>query len=297
MVCAAVSEITRFAPSPTGLLHLGHALAAIAAHDAAHSGLEGRFLLRIEDLDQERSRPEFADRICDDLAWLGLKWQPPLLIQSSRKAAYREALATLEQLGVTYPCFCTRREISDEIARAAEAPHAPSANHGTALYPGTCRTLSSAVRERRIRTGQHYAMRLNSMQAAARCAGLTFTELGGGPNGELGSIQVDPRLFGDIVLGRKHAPAAYHLAVVVDDAFQGISLVTRGNDLFSATHVQRVLQHLLNLPVPRYSHHRLILDAAGKKLSKRDRAVTLCGLRDAGVTADEVRARLLSVQC
>lgn len=291
-----MSETTRFAPSPTGPLHLGHALAAIVAYDAAGCGPEGRFLLRIEDLDRERSRAEFTDGIYQDLAWLGLTWPQPVLTQSSRTAAYRQALATLEQLNVTYPCFCTRRDISAEISSAAQAPHGPGVNPGITVYPGTCRTLSVEQRERRIRTGQRYVVRLDCMRAAAQCAGLTFTELGGGPNGELGIIPVDPTLLGDIVLCRKDLPAAYHLAVVVDDAFQGVSLVTRGNDLFSATHVQRVLQRLLKLSMPRYSHHRLILDEAGKKFSKRDRALTLRGLREAGVTAGEIRARVLAVR-
>lgn len=285
-----MTETTRFAPSPTGLLHLGHAFAAITAYERARrSGTEGRFLLRIEDLDWGRSRPQFVSAIVQDLAWLGLNWEQPVLNQSTRHAAYRAALGVLDSQGLTYPCFCTRREIAD-ITHAAEAPHFGPIE--STIYPGTCRTRSPAERSRRLADGQSFAIRLDSARAAQRCGELAFAELGEGPAGERGNIRVNPRALGDIVLARKDLPAAYHLAVVVDDAFQSVTLVTRGNDLFTATYAQRLLQQLLQLPVPRYAHHRLILDQSGRKFSKRDQAVTLQCLRQAGVSAAEVLARV-----
>ncbi len=278
--------VTRFAPSPTGFLHLGHAFAAITAFDAA-AAEGGHFLLRIEDLDTGRCRPQFEQAIFADLAWLGLSWPEPVLHQSRRSDAYRAAIAALAEMGLIYPCFCTRKEIAEEIAGAVEAPHGPEGP----LYPGTCRRLPVAERDRRM-PGEPYALRLDAAKAAARAGALSFEERGAGPKGEHGTIAVDPTLSGDIVLARKDMPAAYHLAVVVDDAFQGVTLVTRGNDLFAATHVQRLLQALLGLPVPAYAHHRLILDEQGKKFSKRDRAVTLRAMREEGVTPDEIRSRL-----
>lgn len=275
--------VTRFAPSPTGLLHLGHAFAALTAARAGE-----RFLLRIEDIDTTRCRPEFETAIYEDLAWLGLKWETPVLRQSARFAAYRSALHVLGSRGLLYPCFCTRKEIAEEIARAGEAPHGPEG----ALYPGTCRSLSATEQQRRIGDGAAYAMRLDTARAALETGELWFEEGGAGPQGEHGRIPVQPSLFGDIVLARKEIPAAYHLAVVVDDAFQGVTLVTRGNDLFPATHVQRLLQALLELPAPHYAHHRLILDAQGRKFSKRDKKATLKDIREAEVTAEDVRKRV-----
>ncbi|SRR5579885_1091487 len=279
--------VTRFAPSPTGLLHLGHAFAAIVAHDRAKAAI-GRFLVRIEDIDATRCRPEFKAAIFEDLRWLGLDWPAPVLRQSQRMAAYRAALDRLEALGLLYPCFCTRREIADEVARAAHAPHGPEG----APYPGTCRRLSAGEREAKIASNLPYALRLD-VEKAARLAGpLHFEELGRGPDGETGIIAARPLLFGDIVLARKETPSAYHLAAVVDDAFQGVTLVTRGHDLFAAAHVQRLLQALLGLPAPAYAHHDLILDSQGRKFSKRDNAVTLRHLRESGVTAAQIRERL-----
>lgn len=276
--------VTRFAPSPTGLLHLGHAFAALTAQAAARGG---DFLLRIEDLDRGRSRPEFEAAIFEDLAWLGLRWREPVLRQSTRADAYRAALAKLDAMGLLYPCFCTRQEIAEEIARSAEAPHGPEG----LLYPGTCRALAGDVRTARM-AHEPYALRLDVAKAAAMAGTLTFIEHGAGPHGEHDRIAADPLLFGDIVLARKAMPAAYHLAVVADDAFQGVNLVTRGSDLFAAAHVQRLLQALLGLPTPDYAHHRLILDEHGKKFSKRDQAVTLRALREAGETPATIRARL-----
>ena len=282
--------VTRFAPSPTGLLHLGHALAALTAGAAGT-----RFLLRIEDIDTVRCREEFVAAIFEDLRWLGLAWEEPALRQSQRGEAYRAALKRLD--GLTYPCFCTRKEIADEIARAAEAPHyfdlaAPQPGPDGPVYPGTCRHLSPGERAAKMAAGTPHALRLDTAKAAALAGPLVFEEHGAGPNAEHGTIAVNPLLFGDIVLARKDMPAAYHLAVVVDDAHQGVSLVTRGNDLFAAAHVQRLLQALLDLPQPQYAHHRLILDETGRKFSKRDRAVTLQSLREIGVTPRALRDRL-----
>ncbi len=277
--------VTRFAPSPTGLLHLGHAFAALTAFEAAKSA-GGRFLLRIEDIDRTRCRPEYEAALYDDLSWIGLSWEWPCLRQSQRFDAYRAALATLEDEGLLYPCFCTRKEIADEIARAVEAPHGPEGPH----YPGTCRALLPAERAEKIASGAPYATRLDITKAASRVGPLIFEERGRGA--VHGLIHVEPNLFGDIVLARKDSPAAYHLAVVVDDAFQGVTLVTRGEDLFAATHVQRLLQALLGLPEPVYAHHRLILDDQGKKFSKRDRAVTLRALRETGTTPMQIRKQL-----
>jgi glutamyl-Q tRNA(Asp) synthetase len=271
--------VTRFAPSPTGPLHLGHAYAALYARERGE-----RFLLRMENIDVTRSRPEFETAICEDLSWLGLAWDGPVLRQSMRFAAYRAALTRLEGEGLLYPCFCTRSEIAAEIARAVEAPHGPEGP----LYPGTCRVLSSSERKARIESGAPYALRLDVGAAAKRLPTLAFHEDGEGP--QSGKITVDPLLFGDVVLARKDTPASYHLAVVVDDAFQNVSLVTRGEDLFTATHIQRVLQALLGLPVPSYAHHKLILDANGRKFSKRDQSVTLQALREAGKLPSDIFA-------
>jgi len=279
--------VTRFAPSPTGYLHLGHAFAAITAKRAGE-----RFLLRIEDIDRARCRPEFETAIYEDLSWLGLDWETPVLRQSERFDAYRAALDGLEAQHLLYPCFCTRAEIAAEIARASEAPHNAILGPEGPVYPGTCRDLTEKERNMRIESGAPYALRLDSRKAASVAGTLTFAEQGAGPHGEHGNIAVDPLLFGDIVLARKETPASYHLSVVVDDAFQGVTLVTRGNDLFAAAHIQRVLQALLDLPTPVYAHHKLILDENGKKFSKRDSTVTLCALRQNGVTPDQVRTQL-----
>jgi glutamyl-Q tRNA(Asp) synthetase len=269
-------SVTRFAPSPTGYLHLGHAYAAITAARAGE-----HFLLRIEDLDQGRAREEFVTAIFEDLGWMGLDWPLPVLRQSARMAAYKTALDVLAAENLVYPCFCTRTEIADEIARAVEAQHGPDGP----LYPGTCRALSPASRAEALAAGKPYVQRLDCRTAAAKVGPLTFVEHGK-------RYPVDATRFGDVVLARKDMPAAYHLAVVVDDAFQGVSLVTRGEDLLPATHVQRLLQALLALPEPAYAHHRLILDEQGRKFSKRDQAATLRGLREAGITPQAIFAQL-----
>jgi glutamyl-Q tRNA(Asp) synthetase len=273
--------VTRFAPSPTGLLHLGHAFAALTAYEAGE-----RFVVRIEDIDASRCREEFVTAIFEDLAWLGLSWEEPVMRQSARNAAYQTALKKLETDGLVYPCFCTRKDIADEIARAVEAPHGGDGP----IYPGTCRHLSGSERRDRLASGAPYALRLDFAKAMNVTGPLAFQEQGHGPNGERGTIEV--HAVGDVVLARKDSPAAYHLAVVVDDAHQDITLVTRGNDLFAATHIHRLLQRLLDLPEPRYQHHRLIVDAQGKKFSKRDSAVTLRALRAAGATPRSLRDQL-----
>ena len=274
----AAPVVTRFAPSPTGLLHLGHAHAALFAWVCAR-GVGGRFLLRVEDIDRARCRPEFTDAILEDLAWLGLDWDGPVRRQSRHFADYRGSLDRLEAAGLIYPCFCTRAEIQAEIARAGAAPHGSEGP----LYPGTCRGLSEAERRARIAAGESYALRLDMDRAAARAGPLEWED------SEAGRVAADPLSHGDVVLARKDTPASYHLAVTVDDALQGVSLVTRGRDLFGATHVHRLLQALLDLPTPRYWHHRLLTDSSGKRYAKRDRSLTLRALREAGKTRAEVR--------
>ncbi len=277
--------VTRFAPSPTGLLHLGHAYAAITAYKSGDD-----FLLRIEDIDKGRSRDAFILQIFYDLKWLGLSWDEPTMRQSTRMGAYAEALVNLKARGLVYPCFCTRAEIAAEIARAGEAQHfdnlGPSGpGPDGPLYPGTCRALSRDEGLARIAAGESYALRLDVAQAAALTGPLTFTERGL-------RHAVDSLRFGDIVIARKDMPTSYHLAVVVDDAHQQVSLVTRGEDLLPATHIQRLLQALLKLPEPTYAHHPLVLDETGKKFSKRDGAVSLESLRETGATPADIRARI-----
>ncbi|WP_119461395.1 tRNA glutamyl-Q(34) synthetase GluQRS [Rhodospirillaceae bacterium SYSU D60014] len=270
---------TRFAPSPTGYLHLGHAFSALTGWHAARPA-GGRFLLRIEDIDAGRCRPEFEEAIFEDLAWLGLDWERPVRRQSDHMADYAAALDRLDGLGVLYPCFCTRKAIQDEVAAADRAPHGPDGP----LYPGTCRALSPAERREQIANGGAYALRLDAAQAARHVGALAWEEA------EVGTVPVDPLLLGDIVLARKDIAASYHLAVTVDDHLQGVTLVTRGRDLFHATHVQRVLQALLDLRPPAYCHHRLLTARDGQRLAKRDKAETLRALRASGRTPAEVRA-------
>ncbi len=270
-------HVTRFAPSPTGYLHLGHAKAALFA---AKYGAHGRFLVRIEDIDRGRCRPEFEAAIFEDLNWLGLTWSTPIRRQSEHFADYKSAVERLRDQGLVYPCFCTRAEIQREIAAADGAPHGPDGP----LYPGTCRTISASEAHDRIAAGESYALRLRMDDATRKAGVLTWTDLGVGPQ------TAPPQMFGDIVIARKDVPTSYHLACTYDDALQSITLVTRGKDLFEATHVHRLLQKLLGLPTPDYHHHDLLLGPDGRKFSKRDQAPTLRALRDAGRTPDEVRA-------
>jgi glutamyl-Q tRNA(Asp) synthetase len=269
--------ITRFAPSPTGYLHLGHAKAALFA---AKYAADGRFVVRIEDIDLGRCRPEYETAIIEDLSWLGLTWENPVRRQSEHFAAYAGAIETLKQQGLVYPCFCTRADIQREIASAVDAPHGPDGP----LYPGTCHDIPALTAKERIEAGESYALRLRMADAIKVAGPLTWHDLGSGPQ------TAQPQIFGDIVIARKDVPTSYHLACTHDDALQGITLVTRGKDLFDATHVHRLLQKLLNLPTPQYHHHDLLLGADGKKFSKRDQAPTLRNLRVAGKTPDDVRA-------
>ncbi|MCH8952693.1 MAG: tRNA glutamyl-Q(34) synthetase GluQRS [Proteobacteria bacterium] len=282
----------RFAPSPTGELHLGHAFSALVCwRECQVAG--GRFLLRIEDLDRGRSRPEFVDGITRDLAWLGIEWEQPVLFQSARLPAYRAALERLTGRGLTYPCTCSRRDIAEAVAAPQEGAQ-PSGPDGT-VYPGTCRG-------RAHQPGEPAAIRLDMRRAIAALGGgdavaaLHFEELDAGPAGEMGEVCLDPQALiagaGDVVLARRDGAPAYHLAVVVDDAWQGISHVTRGRDLFAATPIHRLLQALLGLATPRYRHHRLIRDAQAKRLAKRDRAHSLAQLRADGWQRGDVLRRL-----
>jgi glutamyl-Q tRNA(Asp) synthetase len=271
--------VTRFAPSPTGRLHLGHAYSALFAEAAARQS-DGRFLLRIEDIDPARCRPEFEQGIFEDLAWLGLQWEIPVRRQSDHLGDYRAALERLESAGLLYPCFCSRKEIQAEIARAVAAPHGPEGP----LYPGTCRALSASERKSRVSLGRPYALRLDVAAGLARTGPLTWQDI------DRGVILAEPQLLGDVVLGRRDAPASYHLAVSLDDDLQGVNLVTRGEDLLAATHVHRLLQSLLDLATPAYRHHRLLTNAKGERLAKRDGAMTLAALRQAGHAPAEVRA-------
>jgi glutamyl-Q tRNA(Asp) synthetase len=275
------ATVTRFAPSPTGRLHLGHAYSALFAEQAARRE-GGRFLLRIEDIDRARCRAEFESGIHEDLAWLGLRWEMPVRRQSEHLDEYRVALDRLASAGFLYPCFCSRKEIEAEIARAASAPQGPDGP----LYPGTCRALSATERASRIADGRPYALRLDISAALAATGRLSWHDL------DRGEVQAEPSLLGDVVLGRRDAPASYHLAVTLDDHHQGISLVTRGEDLLSATHIHRLLQALLKLDTPAYRHHRLLTNERGERLAKRDGAEALAALRAAGESPTHLRARL-----
>jgi glutamyl-Q tRNA(Asp) synthetase len=278
--------VTRFAPSPTGYLHLGHVRSALEGWRAARTA-GGRFLLRFEDIDQGRCRDKYAAAILDDLAWLGLDWDGPVRRQSQHFDDYRRALNRLATLGVIYPCFCTRRAIQAEIARAGGAPQGEAGP----LYPGTCRRLSSTERGEKQDSGVCYALRLDLAQAQALTGPLEWVEESGG---EPRRVLADPAALGDVVLARKEAPASYHLAVTVDDAIQGVTLVTRGEDLAPATHIHRLLQELLGLPTPRYRHHELLTDGTGRRLAKRDRATTIRAMRAAGMTPAELLDRALA---
>lgn len=275
--------VTRFAPSPTGRLHLGHAFSALLAYEFARSR-DGAFLLRIEDIDPGRARAEHVDSIIEDLAWLGLDWDGEIVFQSERLNLYREALGRLQAAGLVYPCFCTRSAIAAEIAASAAAPHGPDGP----LYPGTCRALSLEERDRRSATEPH-AWRLDVAKAAAEAGPLYWRD------GET-EAQAEPEAHGDVVLARKDAPVSYHLAVTIDDAAQGVTDVVRGRDLYAATDVHRLLQALLGLPTPLYHHHPLLLDADGRRLAKRHGAPTLAALREARADPKALAADLLTGQ-
>ena len=276
---ATTPVVTRFAPSPTGYLHLGHGYAAVfAAARARETG--GRFLLRIEDIDRGRCRPDDERAAIEDLTWLGLEWEQPARRQSDHMADYARAIDALEALGVLYPCFCTRAEIAAEVAAAARAPHGPDGPR----YPSTCRRLGESERAKRIESGRAYALRLDAQEAADIAGALTWTDL------EKGEVVVRPEAIGDVVIARKDTPTSYHLAVTVDDQLQDVTLVTRGDDLFHATDVHRLLQALLGYATPAYRHHALLTRSDGRRLAKRDGAETLRELRAAGLGPDDVRA-------
>ena len=262
----------RFAPSPTGQLHLGHAYSALVAHDLARD-LGGRFLLRIDDIDGGRCQPKFAQAIVDDLDWLGLTPDTPPVFQSQRTARYDAALQKLIGIGLAYPCFCSRAQIAAEVAASAAAPHGAVATH----YPGTCRTLDPSQRLDRISAGHPHCWRLDMASALARGRMRCKIDV------VRQNIWGDPSGHGDIVLARRDAASAYHLASTVDDAAMGISHVVRGNDLVHATTIHLLLQALLDLPTPDYVHHRLVGNPHGVRLAKRHNAATLVAMRDTGV--------------
>jgi glutamyl-Q tRNA(Asp) synthetase len=268
--------VTRFAPSPTGYLHIGHAYSASIAKRAARGG---RFLLRIEDIDPVRCRPEFTEAVFEDLAWLGLTWEQPVRKQSEHLEDYRKALDRLRDMGVLYPCFCSRREIAEEVAAAGHAPHGPDG----VIYPGSCRALPPTEQAGKLALNGAANWRLDVRKALAITGALRWRDRA------LGEVEARPQDFGDVVLARKDVPASYHLSVTVDDALQGITLVTRGDDLVGATGIHRLLQALLGLPVPEYWHHPLLKDASGRRFAKRDKAETLRAMRERGVLPGDVR--------
>ncbi len=270
--------MTRFAPSPTGDLHLGHAYAALFARDRARRS-DGRFLVRIEDIDAGRCREEFVERNLEDLRWLGLAWEEPVLRQSARLPAYAAALDRLRMLDVVYPCFCTRKAIQAEIKAAGGAPHADGTDIG---YLGTCRVLDPVKRTELVKAGKSWALRLDSAKALRLTGTIDWVDR------RFGRHRVAAENVGDVVIARKEFPVSYHLAVVVDDAAQGVTLVTRGEDLLPATHVHRVLQALLDLPVPEWWHHPLCRDASGRRLAKRAGDASIRALREKGLTVAEV---------
>ncbi len=293
-----MSIVTRFAPSPTGFLHLGHAFSALIAWRRARAA-GGQFLLRLEDIDPGRCRPDYAAAIEEDLAWLGLDWDGPVRVQSAHLAEYQAVLDNLTGRGLLYPCFCTRADIAREVAEAASAPHAPDgrtphapdgrtphAPDGAIPYPGICRRLSIDARTARIAGGEPFALRLDMPRAVASVGALTFQDE------TQGMVACMPLRFGDVVLARKDAPASYHLCVTHDDAVQGVTLVTRGEDLLAATHLHRLIQALMGWPEPRYAHHPLLAGPDGKRFAKRDGALSLRQLRARGQTPTEIRAMI-----
>ena len=280
--------VFRFAPSPTGLLHLGHAFSALYAFNAARAA-GGKFLLRIEDIDHTRCRSEYVSQIFDDLSWLGLKWDEPVRHQSRHMADYAAALEKLEALGVTYRCLASRNEIRAEVERTTGLDAARRDPDGALIYPGMYRHMDAVKFNRLMVPGKAACIRLD-MARAINLAGktLTFQEKGSGPQGERGEVVCRPEAWGDVIIARKETPTSYHLSVVVDDAVQGISEVTRGQDVFHATSIHRLLQTLLQLPEPVYNHHRLIRDDSGRRLSKSAADKSLKALREEGFGPEEL---------
>jgi glutamyl-Q tRNA(Asp) synthetase len=282
------SRILRFAPSPNGFLHLGHAYSALLNHDRTRE-LGGRLLLRIEDIDTTRCRPEYEEAIYEDLRWLGITWQQPARRQSEHFADYAAAVAELESQGLIYPSFESRGELSALVAELDRQGGWPRDPDGVPIYPGRARKMSATERERRRAAGEPFALRLAMDRAVARAGVMTWSETGAGPHGQTGLVTAAPQMWGDVVLARKEAPTSYHLSAVLDDALQGVTDVMRGQDLFWSTSIHRLLQKLLGLPEPAYHHHKLILDADGQKLSKSTQATGLRELRAGGATALDIR--------
>ena len=285
------TRVFRFAPSPNGYLHLGHAFSALLNYDMARA-CDGELLLRIENIDASRCRPEYETAIYEDLHWLGISWTQPVRRQSEHFADYRTAVAKLEAAGLLYPSFESRSEIAAMVAERGRAGPWPRDPDGVPLYPGVARTMPPDERVRCRRAGQPFALRLDTDSATGRAGPLTWSESGSGPQRQFGQVVAEPQRWGDVVLARKELPTSYHLAVVVDDALQGVTDVVRGQDLFWATSIHRLLQVLLGLPEPAYHHHRLILDDEGRKLSKATQATSLRQLRAAGISAAEIRRTL-----
>ena len=280
--------VFRFAPSPNGHLHLGHALSAMLNYDLARQ-TGGRFLLRIEDIDFTRCKPEFETAIYEDLAWLGITWEIPVRRQSEHLSEYREAVERLAAQGLVYPSFESRAEIAGLVVlREAEAPW-PRDPDGAPLYPGAAKSLSADQRARLLQSGAPHALRLDMAAACARAGASTWTEHGEGPEGDTGTVAARPEAWGDVILARRETPTSYHLSVAIDDARQGVTEVVRGQDLFWSTSVHRLLQQLLGLTPPVYRHHRLVLDGSGRKLSKSTEATGLRELRAAGATPADIR--------
>jgi len=289
------SPVLRFAPSPNGYLHLGHALSALLNFDLARA-MGGRFLLRIEDIDRTRCRPEFEAAIFEDLEWLGLEWEGPVRRQSEHFDDYRAALEVLEVRRLAYPAFESRTEIARMVADLQSHAPWPRDPDGAPIYPGAARMMAVEERSGRIEAGAPYAIRLDTDRAldwiGISESALTWSEAGEGPLGETGIVVARPRDWGDVIVGRKETPVSYHLAVTIDDAAQGVTHVVRGQDLFWSTSVHRLLQELLGFSPPIYRHHRLVLDEEGRKLSKSTRATALRELRAQGATPADIRAML-----
>ena len=284
--------VFRFAPSPNGYLHLGHAYSALLNFDLVRQA-GGKFLLRIEDIDATRCRPEFEAAIYEDLGWLGIAWETPVRRQSEHFAAYREAVEKLSGHGLIYPAFESRAEIARLVTEREGDANAgdswPRDPDGATLYPGVAKSLPADARQRLIGQGVPYALRLDMAAATAQASALAWVEHGAGPGGETSIVTARPEAWGDVILARKETPTSYHLSVVIDDALQGITDVVRGQDLFWSTSVHRLLQSLLGIPQPAYRHHRLVLDGAGQKLSKSTRSTALRELRAAGATPADIR--------
>jgi glutamyl-Q tRNA(Asp) synthetase len=280
--------VFRFAPSPNGPLHLGHALSALLNFDMARAQ-GGRFILRMEDIDTARCRPEFEAAIYEDLAWIGLEWEQPVRRQSAHFDEYKSALAKLDALHLTFPAFESRADLARMVGDRDVRERWPRDPDGVPVYPGAARQMREEDRRARIAQGEPYAIRLDIGKAMEWTGPLNWTETGAGPSGETGEVAADPAAWGDVIVGRKETPTSYHLSVVLDDALQGVTHVVRGQDLFWSTSVHRLLQSLLDLPVPVYHHHRLILDADGRKLSKSTQATGLRELRANGATPADIR--------